>query len=258
MQIPNHVFGYGRLDVSAAYLLADRPPFPSNQTAIVAGDVSSSILLRGSDPEGQPLGFEIVSIPAHGIVSALNPTTGSIRYTPVHAFSGDDSFSFRTHDGRWASGNAVVTLVVSAPIDTDHDGIPNYWELLYGLNPSVAMDATADPDQDGFSNYEEYLAHTHPRQRDPAFRIAQAVRAPDGSNLIVWNSVGGTRYRVQYSEGGAGGPFVFHDVVLPVDWETDPAPVGGVSSMAFTDDFTRTGPLPPNGRRYYRIRLLQE
>ena len=258
MQIPNHVFGYGRLDVSAAYVLADRPPFASNQTVIVVGDVSSVILLRGRDPEGQPITFQIVGIPAHGLLSGLNSATGSIQYTPVHAFSGSDSFSFRTSDGRWASSNAVVTIVVSAPADTDHDGMPNYWEQLYGLNLGVPTDAGADPDGDGLTNYAEYLANTHPRKRDPEFRITQAVRVPDGSNLIVWNSVGGTRYRVQYSDGSPGGPFVFHDVVLRVDWEIDPAPVGGASSMAFTDDYTRTPALPSNGRRYYRIRLLQE
>ena len=34
--------------------------------------------------------------------------------------------------------------------DSDHDGMPDGWELLYGLNPFDAADAAWDSDQDGF------------------------------------------------------------------------------------------------------------
>jgi hypothetical protein len=40
--------------------------------------------------------------------------------------------------------------------DTDSDGIPNYWELAYGTNPSLA-DTNGDLDADGYTNLEEYL-----------------------------------------------------------------------------------------------------
>lgn len=45
--------------------------------------------------------------------------------------------------------------------DADGDGIPDWWEKLYGLNVSVA-DADLDSDGDGRSNREEYNAGTHP------------------------------------------------------------------------------------------------
>ena len=45
--------------------------------------------------------------------------------------------------------------------DTDHDGLPNWWEELHGLNPNSALgdfsDSNADPDGDGFTNLEDYL-----------------------------------------------------------------------------------------------------
>lgn len=41
-------------------------------------------------------------------------------------------------------------------LDTDGDGIPDKWEIRYGLNPKDPADAAADTDKDGFTNLEEY------------------------------------------------------------------------------------------------------
>jgi uncharacterized repeat protein (TIGR01451 family) len=46
--------------------------------------------------------------------------------------------------------------------DDDNDGMPDWWELLHGLNPFDAGDADDDPDMDGMTNLEEYLAGTDP------------------------------------------------------------------------------------------------
>jgi hypothetical protein len=47
-------------------------------------------------------------------------------------------------------------------IDTDHDGMPDVWENLYGLNPSDPSDADTDLDNDDFTNLDEYKADTIP------------------------------------------------------------------------------------------------
>ena len=41
------------------------------------------------------------------------------------------------------------------PLDSDNDGMPDLWEITYGLNPSL-NDADNDADNDGLSNLEEY------------------------------------------------------------------------------------------------------
>jgi len=71
---------------------------------------------------------------------------------------------------------------------------------------------------------------------------------------LTWESVGGLRYRVQYSDGGAAGEFngVFTEIVRSAAEETDPAPEGQPSTMSFSD----LSEVPQNAVRYYRIRTL--
>jgi hypothetical protein len=49
-----------------------------------------------------------------------------------------------------------------APVDTDHDGMPDEWEKKYGLDPNDPSDAAKDLDGDGYTNLEEYLNGTDP------------------------------------------------------------------------------------------------
>ncbi len=50
--------------------------------------------------------------------------------------------------------------------DGDNDGIPDQWELVYGLNPNVKSDGALDSDGDGLTNLEEYQAGTNPLNPD--------------------------------------------------------------------------------------------
>jgi pectate lyase len=50
----------------------------------------------------------------------------------------------------------------TAPRDTDKDGMPDDWEVRYGLNPSDPVDGAWDVDGDGYTNIEEYLNGTDP------------------------------------------------------------------------------------------------
>ena len=43
------------------------------------------------------------------------------------------------------------------PVDSDHDGMPDNWEIEKGLDPNNASDGNGDLDQDGYTNIEEYL-----------------------------------------------------------------------------------------------------
>jgi hypothetical protein len=44
-----------------------------------------------------------------------------------------------------------------APVDSDHDGMPDDWEITMGLDPNDVADGNGDLDGDGYTNVEEYL-----------------------------------------------------------------------------------------------------
>jgi len=50
----------------------------------------------------------------------------------------------------------ISSITRGADWDSDSDGMPNFWELAYGTNPSLS-DYNGDLDADGYSNLEEYL-----------------------------------------------------------------------------------------------------
>jgi len=53
--------------------------------------------------------------------------------------------------------------------DSDSDGLPDWWEQMYGLNsgaPTGENGPDGDPDEDGLTNLYEYLARTNPFKAD--------------------------------------------------------------------------------------------
>lgn len=49
--------------------------------------------------------------------------------------------------------------------DTDGDGMPDEWELRYGLDPNDPADATKDCNGDGYTNVEKYVNGIDPRTK---------------------------------------------------------------------------------------------
>ncbi|NQZ07055.1 MAG: DUF4214 domain-containing protein [Algicola sp.] len=50
--------------------------------------------------------------------------------------------------------------------DTDNDGLPDFWEVRYGLDHANAADAILDSDHDGLDNLTEFAAKTWPNKAD--------------------------------------------------------------------------------------------
>jgi hypothetical protein len=55
------------------------------------------------------------------------------------------------------AGGYPVLQSGTPPTDSDHDGMPDEWELAVCLNPSDANDRNGDRNDDGYTNVEEYL-----------------------------------------------------------------------------------------------------
>ena len=72
--------------------------------------------------------------------------------------------STRTNTGKipdttddFPSGGFASYRSASPAPDRDHDGIPDWWEEKYGLNPDDPADAQRDLNGDGYTNLEKFL-----------------------------------------------------------------------------------------------------
>ena len=64
------------------------------------------------------------------------------------------------------SGKTVSGKMLRIEFDNDYDGIPNYWEQLWGFDADLASDAYLDQDSDGLTNLEEFVQGTNPSESD--------------------------------------------------------------------------------------------
>jgi hypothetical protein len=77
----------------------------------------------------------------------------------------------------------------NVPVDADHDGMADPWEISVGLNPAKTSDGLLDRDRDGYTNLEEYLNSLCIRDNyltAPAELSAGTVA--DDSVLLIWKS----------------------------------------------------------------------
>ena len=99
-------------------------------------------------------------------------------------------------------------------LDDDNDGMPDAWELQYGLNPFNANDAWDDNDQDGYSNIIEYIMGTNPliamginevvKRGEIAKPIIQAMNingyTPSGASGTVFDDVSDQSFNADWIE----------------------------------------------------------
>jgi parallel beta-helix repeat protein len=79
--------------------------------------------------------------------------------------------------GNWSTDEITASIILE--LDTDGDGMPDWWEKEYNLDPN-ANDADQDDDQDGYTNLEEYLAGWNPTHS--ALTIHVDDDAPSGGD----------------------------------------------------------------------------
>ncbi len=111
-------------------VVGNTPPVASNQTlTAVQGTASVPVFLSMTDPDYyQPFLYTLVTAPTHGVIKAYSNSTGTWvdlaaggsasqsywSYAPEATFAGVDSFTWKVSDGLAESGQAMVTLTVTA------------------------------------------------------------------------------------------------------------------------------------------------
>jgi VCBS repeat-containing protein len=100
--------------ISITILAVNDPPVAEAATFTVNENSSLSGQLSGSDPDGDPLTFAIVTNGSKGNAVITNPSTGAFTYTPNADATGSDSFTFRVNDGALDSQAATVSINIAA------------------------------------------------------------------------------------------------------------------------------------------------
>jgi hypothetical protein len=90
----------------------DKPPLAAGQSASVDAGASISITLQGSDPEGTPLTYRIISQPAQGTLRGNAP---ELIYEASPTARGMDRITFVVSDGQTESRPAEVTFRIGVP-----------------------------------------------------------------------------------------------------------------------------------------------
>ena len=100
------------VDVGAA---GNRRPVAANQSVATAEDTPKLITLAGTDADGNPLTYTIVSPPINGTLAGALPNVTYLPATnfPAGNFSGTDSFTFTVNDASLTSAVATVNIAVT-------------------------------------------------------------------------------------------------------------------------------------------------
>lgn len=107
-----------------------------------------------------PVSYSIVGLPAsnYWIRAFMDTDTNAV----ASAFDPAGQYSTNSTP----VSNRVTGISMTLGADSDSDGMPDWWEIKYGLNPQSTADANADPDGDGLTNAEEYQSGTNPHASD--------------------------------------------------------------------------------------------
>lgn len=222
----------------------------------VTNPAPSALILK----EKLPAGWTVSDAMWNGTPMAPSYASGEYKWlfgvgTPVG--SGTLTYSTRaegqtgetyTITGTLLYGSTTVSTLgdqevrMCAVIDTDGDGMPDDWEIAYGLNPTNNADAVEHWDTDTLNNLQEYLADTNPTNGLSTLRIV-GIGVSNGTVAVHW---AGGRDAIQYVERAA-------DLTGPDPWACSYIAVPPTAlSNAWND--------PENGdgtNQFYRVRATR-
>lgn len=125
-------------------------------------------------------------------------------------------------------------------IDTDQDGLPDWWETEnFG---SLAQTANADPDGDGYTNLQEFLSGTNPNSAGNHLAFSSIQRSGSELHLSFPANVE-RRYQIEWSD------------TLQPPWTALGSPVTGSGTILQIADPNAFSTSP---KRFYRLNLLPD
>ena len=168
--------------------------------------------------------FAAINFPGEAVTQRVARILDQV--TPVPALAGKTS-----------TGGRLDLLKI---VDTDLDGLPDWWETSHFGN--LAQSATDNPDDDRFPNHDEFLTGTSPNDAASQLAFSTLTSGPGTDFHLTFPSVRDSSYKIDWSQN-------------LTTWQTLQSPVpGDGSSIQITD----SGTLGSNPKRFYRISLLPE
>jgi uncharacterized protein YjiK len=208
----------GPAQVTITVIPVNDVPVAAPQTLTGDEDNVVSILLSGTDIDGDVLDFSIITPPAHGVLSGTLP---NLTYLPAADWNGTDSFEFAVSDGAATSASAVVTLNI---------GPLNDVPLALAQSPTTEEDTAMaltltgiDPDGDALT----YTVLTQPVHGILSGTAPGLTYTPEAD----WHGADSVDFMVQ-DASGASLPATVTLIVTPVN---DP-PVPAAQSLATDED----------------------
>jgi hypothetical protein len=208
------VDGNVRLGGNLSVSLAD------NFQAVMTNGASFTLLTTDS-----PMTGAFTNVASGGV---LTTTDGYARFTVTYA------------------GTNALRLTNLVIVDTDGDGMPDWWEDIYGFSKLNSGDGLLDRDGDGASNRDEFIAGTSPRSAASVFRIV-GIQQTNANVRVTWTTVGGKSYQMQTNGATASG-LTNHFV------DFGPAITASGTGEA-TTNFLFNGRTTNSPADYYRVRL---
>lgn len=151
------------------------------------------------------------------------------RFVAIQSFASD----MAPQDFNQASDIFIVELGRG---DTDNDGLDDAWEAAYFGHTD--RDGNGDADNDGVSDREEFKAGTNPANNASIFKAISVSSLAGGRTTVIWMSVPGKTYQVQFKE----------DLAVP-GWTALEGVVAAEGSTASKQDESGTG----GRQRFYRV-----
>ncbi len=234
--------------------VADGTVVDSNYVAKIYFDKSLGFISGNPVPASQMTGEFTVTLAgallpraSYTFIANESATESALAFPFPNFYTGNPHELFEVR-ATWQRGNISLSdlrLVKAAPgsiLDSDGDGLPDYWEAQNGLdpnNPDGIEGADSDADGDGLSAILEFLADFNPLDSADGHLLTPVISPLGNSWRLQFPVIPNRVYQVEVSDGldawnELGASFTV-PAANPMHLWTDPAPV--------------------TGKRFYRVRI---
>ncbi len=231
---------YGTNHSSAAALVVLINPAvavpPLSQSVVEGGNATFSLTISGHPP---PFGYFL----RKGSVSLTNyesdESSGFLTLFNVQLTNAGTYRVVVTNAANPSPGLSLDPVTLTVLTDSDHDGLPDVWEIAHGLDKDNPADASLDSDRDGQTNGQEYLAGTDPQDPRSLLRFERIFLANgQAAAAVQFNAVSNRTYTVESAASPVAG-----------DWNK----VADLVAFPTNRLVLLTNSFKPAGTLYYRL-----